>query len=311
MKGYCFWFTGLSGAGKTTLAQELARRFDQLGKKYEMLDGDEIRTHLSKGLGFSKEDRDENIKRVGYVASRITKFGGNVLVSCISPYCETRDIARQRVEESGGTFVEIHIATSLEVCESRDVKGLYAKARSGEIKGFTGIDDPYEEPVNPELKIDTDGKTVEECAQMILDYPGVVQKQKRAMFIGRWQPLHKGHEWLIRNKLDQGIPVTVAVRDIPPDEKNPYTTLETVDMIKAGFAGEDVEVLVISDIESINWGRGVGYETNEFKPPEDIKYISATNIRNKIREKDDSWKGFVNDRVAPWLEDYYADQSNN
>ena len=128
----------------------------------------------------------------------------------------------------------------------------------------------------------------------------------KAMFIGRWQPLHKGHEWLIREKLGKGIPVLIAVRDIPPDDKNPYTTDETVDMLNAAFAGEDVSVIVIPDIESVNYGRGVGYEINEFQPPADIKRISATDIRSKIKSGDDSWKEFVNKNVAEWLEKYYA-----
>ena len=130
---------------------------------------------------------------------------------------------------------------------------------------------------------------------------------KRAAFIGRWQPYHLGHEWLIRKKLDLGIPILVLVRDILPDEKNPFTTEETVSMINAAFPTEDVQVQVIPDIESVNWGRGVGYETNEFKPPEDIKRISATDIRNRIKSGDDSWRGFVNPHVAVWLEEYYAE----
>lgn len=130
---------------------------------------------------------------------------------------------------------------------------------------------------------------------------------KRAAFCGRFQPFHKGHEWLIRMKLDQGIPALILVRDIPPDEKNPFKTEETVDMIRAAFPDEDVKVMVIPDIESVNWGRGVGYETNEFKPPENIKRISATDIRNRIKSGDDTWRDFVNPHVAKWLEKYYAE----
>jgi nicotinamide mononucleotide adenylyltransferase len=130
---------------------------------------------------------------------------------------------------------------------------------------------------------------------------------KRAAFIGRWQPYHLGHEWLIRKKLDLGIPVLVLVRDIPPDEKNPFTTEETVSMVNAAFPYDDVKVMVIPDIESVNWGRGVGYETNEYKPPENIKRISATDIRSRIKDGDDSWRDFVNPHVAKWLEEYYAE----
>jgi cytidyltransferase-like protein len=129
--------------------------------------------------------------------------------------------------------------------------------------------------------------------------------RKYAAFIGRWQPMHKGHMWLIKKKLDLGIPCVIFVRDIPPDEKNPFTTEETIDMVRVAFTGEDVIVKVIDDIESINWGRGVGYETNEFKPPEDIKLISATEIRKRIQAGDETWRDFVNEHVAKWLVNYY------
>lgn len=128
------------------------------------------------------------------------------------------------------------------------------------------------------------------------------------MFIGRWQPFHKGHEWLIRNKLGSRIPVLVAVRDIPPDEQNPYTTDETIDMINAAFAGEDVLVISIPDIESVNWGRGVGYELKEWVPPLDICRVSATEIRKRIKDKNETWRDLVNNKVAIWLENYYKDK---
>jgi cytidyltransferase-like protein len=136
---------------------------------------------------------------------------------------------------------------------------------------------------------------------------GNSEHRKYAAFVGRWQPMHKGHMWLIKKKLDLGIPCVIFVRDIPPDEKNPFTTEETVDMIRTAFTGEDVIVQAIDDIESVNWGRGVGYETNEFKPPEDIKRISATEIRKRIQSGDESWRGFVNEHVAEWLVKYYGD----
>jgi len=132
--------------------------------------------------------------------------------------------------------------------------------------------------------------------------------KKRAVFIGRFQPFHYGHEWLVRQKLDQGIPVLVMVRDVEPDEYNPFSTNETVNMVRVAFMGEDVNVMIIPDIESVNWGRGVGYETNEFKPPEDIKRISATDIRDKIKAGDDSWKECVNSNVAFFLEEYYQER---
>lgn len=166
-KGFTLWFTGLSGAGKTTIAELVGSELEERGLTVEYLDGDVVRTHLSKGLGFSKEDRDTNIERIGWVASRLTRQGGAVLVSAISPYEETRQKARELVEEFG-PFVEVHVATSVEECARRDVKGLYEKAFSGEIKEFTGVSDPYEEPTNPEIRIDTEEHEPAESAQIVL-----------------------------------------------------------------------------------------------------------------------------------------------
>jgi nicotinamide mononucleotide adenylyltransferase len=126
------------------------------------------------------------------------------------------------------------------------------------------------------------------------------------MFVGRWQPFHFGHETLIRSKLDAGIPVLVMVRDTPVSESNPYTTEEVISMIEAGLAGEDAIVMAIPDIESVNWGRGVGYETNEIQLPDNIKRISATEIRKRIEDKDESWTEFVNPKVAEWLRKYHG-----
>jgi adenylylsulfate kinase len=165
--GFTLWFTGLSGAGKTTIAHLVGPKLDARGAVVEYLDGDTIRTHLSKGLGFSKEDRDTNIERIGWVASRLTRHGGAAIVSAISPYEETRQAARAHVEEFG-PFVEVFIKASVDECAKRDVKGLYAKAFAGEIKGFTGVDDPYEEPADPELVIDTEEHSPEESADLII-----------------------------------------------------------------------------------------------------------------------------------------------
>ena len=166
--GFTLWFTGLSGAGKTTIAHLVGPEIERRGHVVEYLDGDTVRTHLSKGLGFSKEDRDANIERIGWVASRLTRHGAAVIAAAISPYEETRQKAREMVEE-WGTFVEVHVDASVEECARRDVKGLYEKAFKGEIKGFTGVDDPYEEPGNPELVIDTEQHEPEESAQMIVE----------------------------------------------------------------------------------------------------------------------------------------------
>ena len=165
--GFTVWFTGLSGAGKTTIAELVAPELERRGLLVETLDGDVVRTHLTKGLGFSKEDRDTNIERIGWVASRLTRHGAAVIVSAISPYEETRRKARALVSEQGA-FVEVHVATPVEECERRDVKGLYAKARSGEIPEFTGVSDPYEEPAGPELRIDTTEHDPEDSARIVL-----------------------------------------------------------------------------------------------------------------------------------------------
>jgi adenylylsulfate kinase len=166
-KGFTLWFTGLSGAGKTTIAELVGPRLEERGYAVEYLDGDVVRTHLSKGLGFSKEDRDTNIERIGWVASRLTQHGAAVLVSAISPYEETRQKARALVEEHG-PFVEVFVAASVEECARRDVKGLYEKAFRGEIKEFTGVSDPYEEPSSPEVRIETEQHEPGESARIVL-----------------------------------------------------------------------------------------------------------------------------------------------
>jgi adenylyl-sulfate kinase len=165
--GFTLWFTGLSGAGKSTIAHLVGPELDRRGLIVEYLDGDTVRTHLSKGLGFSKEDRDTNIERIGWVASRLTRHGAAVIAAAISPYEETRRRARALVEEFG-PFVEVHVKASVEECARRDVKGLYERAFAGEIKGFTGVDDPYEPPANPELVVDTEAHAPEESAALIV-----------------------------------------------------------------------------------------------------------------------------------------------
>jgi adenylyl-sulfate kinase len=167
VSGFVLWFTGLSGAGKTTIANNIEPELERRGFVVDHLDGDIIRTHLSKGLGFSKEDRDANIERIGWVASRLTRHGAAVIVSAISPYEATRRKARELVEEFGA-FVEIYVATPVEECERRDVKGHYERARAGEISEFTGVSDPYEEPVTPELRIDTTEHAPEESARLVV-----------------------------------------------------------------------------------------------------------------------------------------------
>ena len=168
-KGFTLWFTGLSGAGKTTISRVLEGHLRERGSKLEILDGDLVRENLSKGLGFSKEDRDTNIRRIAFVADLLSRNGVPVITAAISPYRETRDNAR-KLHEGKGRFVEVYVEASVDTCAERDVKGLYAKAFAGEIKEFTGVSDPYEEPESPEIRVETAGKTPEDNAKEILDW---------------------------------------------------------------------------------------------------------------------------------------------
>jgi adenylyl-sulfate kinase len=165
-KGFTLWFTGLSGAGKSTLAEYLTPALRERGVPVEVLDGDEVRENLSKGLGFSKEDRDTNIRRIGYVANLLSRNGVCAITAAISPYQALRDEIRGKTK----TFVEVYVEAPLEVVEERDTKGLYKKARAGEIKNFTGISDPYEAPTKPEITVHTGDESVEESAEKILKY---------------------------------------------------------------------------------------------------------------------------------------------
>lgn len=164
--GFTLWFTGLSGAGKSTIADILEKKLKGNGYKVEILDGDVVRTHLSKGLGFSKEDRDTNIRRIGFVASLLSRNGVIVITAAISPYREIRDEVRDMHEN----FIEVYAKCPLEVVEKRDVKGLYKKARAGEIPQFTGVSDPYEEPLNPEITVETNYGTPDESANKIINW---------------------------------------------------------------------------------------------------------------------------------------------
>ena len=161
--GFTIWFTGLSGSGKSTLSEVIEQRMKALGRNVEVLDGDIVRTHLSKGLGFSREDRDTNIKRIGFVCNLLTRNGVICISAAIAPYRDARDWARKEI----GNFVEVYVRCPIDVCRQRDVKGLYKLVDEGKIKNFTGVDDPYEEPLHPELIVETDKETVEESVARI------------------------------------------------------------------------------------------------------------------------------------------------
>jgi len=179
-KGYTLWFTGLSGAGKTTISRLLEGHLRERGSKLEILDGDIVRENLSKGLGFSKEDRDTNIRRIAFVADLLSRNGVPVITAAISPYKELRNEARELM---GDRFIETFVNASVEVCAARDVKGLYEKAFAGEIKEFTGVSDPYEAPLDPEISLDTENESPEESAQKVIDYleeRGLIPAAQRA-----------------------------------------------------------------------------------------------------------------------------------
>ena len=165
--GATVWLTGLPSAGKTTIAYELAGRLREAGHRVEVLDGDEIREFISAGLGFSREDRHTNVQRIGFVAELLARNGVLVLVPVIAPYADSRDAVRERHESHSTPYVEVHVATPVEVCSVRDVKGLYAKQAAGELTGLTGVDDPYEEPKSPDLRIESQNQTVQESAASV------------------------------------------------------------------------------------------------------------------------------------------------
>jgi adenylyl-sulfate kinase len=174
--GFVLWLTGLSGAGKSTVAAKLGPALAERGHRVELLDGDEVRTNLCQGLGFSREDRDTNIARIGYVAGKLATHGVAVLVAAISPYREARDRVRAAVDN----FVEIHVAAPVSTCAERDVKGLYAKALAGEIKNFTGVSDPYEPPLAAEIVLHTEAESVDESVHQVLAWLEAHQLTARA-----------------------------------------------------------------------------------------------------------------------------------
>ena len=308
-QGKVIWFTGLSGSGKSTVANALDEVLNKRGLKTYILDGDNVRMGLNKDLGFSPEDRKENIRRISETAKLFADAGTIVLTAFISPYQEDRQQAREIIGDLD--FSEVFVDTPLEECEKRDPKGLYKKARAGEIKGFTGIDAPYEEPENAQVILR--GGSLQEQVDILVDYidnhdkkegwtkvnyggqPTTNEDKKYAVFVGRFQPYHYGHIGLIQQKLDEGIPALILIRDIEPDEKNPFTTQETALMITKYHKakGDDVQVMIVPDIESVNFGRGVGYEVNEFDPPKNIGWISATSIREFIKKDNNEWKKLV------------------
>ncbi len=184
-RGFTLWFTGLPCSGKSTLAELVGKELERRGRGVEILDGDVVRTNLTKGLGFSKEDRDANIRRIGFVCGLLSKHGAVAISAAISPYRATRDEVRSKTQN----FIEVYVATPLEVCIQRDVKGMYKKALAGEIKQFTGVSDPYEPPLQPEIVIDTQKESPEESAARVLE-----ELERRWLIEPGPQPAYTAHE---------------------------------------------------------------------------------------------------------------------
>ena len=219
-KGFTLWLTGLSGAGKTTLAALLATELRARGVRMEVLDGDEVRTNLSKGLGFSKEDRDTNIRRIGYVCRLLSRNGVGTVSAAISPYSAIRDEVRRAVEQDGAEFIEVFVKCPIAVLAERDVKGLYKKALAGELKGFTGVSDPYEEPLAPDVVVETDRESVEFSISKILlelEQRGLIPeadlsrpRRVRSVFSGRWRTPAKNSR--ATKVVDRGRSLTILKR---------------------------------------------------------------------------------------------------
>ncbi len=285
MSNKVVWLIGLSGAGKTTIAEAASKRFGA-----ELLDGDTIRDFFSNS-DFSREGREKHLLGIARMAALISKHTP-VICSFITPY---EDVREKILEILPGGSVMVHVSTSLEVCENRDVKGLYAKARTGQISNFTGVSDPFDEPKVPHIKLDSSGEPGHTVSDMVDSISHLFQKQKAVLLPGRWQPLHVGHEWLIQQELDKGKRVVVGIRDTPVSETDPYSAQLRKRMIEFRYAEEDVEAWIMPDIEAISYGRKVGYEVREANdiPPE-VFEVSATGVRGGNRAN-------VSDRVMEFM----------
>jgi len=317
--------TGLSGAGKTTLASNVKELLIKLNYKAEVIDGDEYRETLCRDLGFSKADRIENIRRLSLLGGLLARNEVITIIAAINPY----ESVRQEIKSQYDFVHTVWIDCDLETLIQRDTKGLYRRAmlpngHPEKISNLTGIDDPFERPESPDLIIDTRNTAEQDSSQILLNYilaqiqayptvhssDEVLLKQTpsdkpKALFIGRWQPFHNGHKWIVEQKLSRGIPVLIAVRDMSPDEKNPLTTTQTVKLIQKIYEKNPlVSTLVIPNIESVNYGRNVGYEVREIIPPSHISTISASEIRQSFQEGSDNWKLHIDPAIHHLLEQY-------
>tara|TARA_B100000029_G_scaffold132755_1_gene126730 strand:+ start:314 stop:1138 length:825 start_codon:yes stop_codon:yes gene_type:complete len=245
----------------------------------EVLDGDTIRDFFSNS-DFSRKGRERHLLGVAKMAKMISKHT-NVICSFITPY---EDVRQKILDILPDNAVMVHISTSIEVCEERDVKGLYAKARSGEISNFTGVTDPFDNPECAHLTLDSSGEKGKGVNDLVDQLSHLFERPRAVLLPGRWQPLHVGHEWLIQRELDQGKRVVVGIRDTPVSETDPYSADMRKRMIEHRYEGEDVEAWIMPDIEAISYGRKVGYELREADdiPPE-VFAVSATGVRGGNR----------------------------
>lgn len=266
-----FWLTGLPCSGKTTIAKELAKHIHA-----EILDGDDIR-RIIKNNDFSFAGRKNHMESVAEFASILSKYN-NVIVSLVSPIKS----AREEIKNRYNNLTEIFVYADIETCKKRDVKGMYKLAMEGKIKNFTGVDDLYEEPDGNTTKIDTTKMNPEECVKTILKKHHV--PEKFSLFIGRWQPLHRGHLALFDKMRQEGRKILIGIRNTGIDEQNPYSVQERVRAIKNQVP--DAEVIVLPDIEAVCYGRKVGYEIKEIKLSEELESISATKIREQMKNQE-------------------------
>tara|TARA_B100001146_G_C16145151_1_gene418606 strand:+ start:305 stop:1219 length:915 start_codon:yes stop_codon:yes gene_type:complete len=294
------WLTGLSGSGKSTIAEALQTR---LGPAF-IIDGDTLRKGLCQDLGYSIQDRKEHVRRVAELAKLVASSGTTVIVALISPDKAARRSARSSVEGAAIPFYQVFVDAPLEVCEERNVKGLYQRARAGEITRFTGIDAPYDVPQHPDLQCDTANESIQASVDSIQAMLGAADAQSPHLcFVGRWTPFHRGH-WIIMEKAmaeEPDRPVLVLVRDTSFDL---WSASYRKRMLEASFKemGVPASVVIIPDISSVNWGRGVGWTPREIEVEADIAGISATDLRARMQAGDETWKDIVAPGVADFIE---------
>ena len=297
MTGLTIWFTGLPSSGKTTIAKEIYNRVKEITNKVEFLDGDSVREYFDN-KDFSKEGRNRHIKQIGFMANLLTKQDALALCTFVSPYREVREFNKR----NSPNYLEVFVDCTLAECMKRDVKGLYKKALAGEIKGFTGIDDPYEPPLNPDIILYTDKQSIDECVDIIMSHikfkefikyssylvKGEEPNKGPSLFIGRYQTFHKGHKTLMQTVLDEGKDIIIALRDTKKDNRNPFSIEERVSMIKKEFPEAvvypeigKITIVSIPDMSEVVFGRGVGWSIRKIKLDKEIESISATKLRKE------------------------------